>query len=109
MDPCLNPDGSQRFSTWVNSHKSQHLVSDPSSREFSEVWPGGRYNHYWFDMNRDWLLLVHPESRGRIKLFHEWHPNVLTDHHEMGTNSTFFFNLAYLLVITQIHLLKILF
>ena len=91
MDPCLNPDGSQRFSTWVNSHKSQHLVSDPSSREFSEVWPGGRYNHYWFDMNRDWLLLVHPESRGRIQLFHEWHPNVLTDHHEMGTNSTFFF------------------
>lgn len=91
LDPCLNPDGVQRFSTWVNSHKSQNLVSDPSSREFSEVWPGGRYNHYWFDMNRDWLLLVHPESRGRIKLFHEWHPNVLTDHHEMGTNSTFFF------------------
>lgn len=91
MDPCLNPDGAQRFSTWVNSHKSQNLVSDPSSREFSEVWPGGRYNHYWFDMNRDWLLLVQPESRGRIKLFHEWHPNVLTDHHEMGTNSTFFF------------------
>lgn len=91
MDPCLNPDGAQRFSTWVNSHKSKNLVSDPVSREFSETWPGGRYNHYWFDMNRDWLLLVHPESRGRIKLMHEWHPNVLTDHHEMGTNSTFFF------------------
>jgi hypothetical protein len=91
LDPCLNPDGAQRFSTWVNSHKSSHLVSDPSSREFSEVWPGGRYNHYWFDMNRDWLLLIHPESRGRVKLLHEWHPNVLTDHHEMGTNSTFFF------------------
>lgn len=91
MDPCLNPDGAQRFSTWVNSHKSKTLVSDPSSREFSETWPGGRYNHYWFDMNRDWLLLVNPESKGRIKLMHEWHPNVLTDHHEMGTNSTFFF------------------
>lgn len=91
LDPCLNPDGAQRFSTWVNSHKSTHLVSDPASREFSEVWPGGRFNHYWFDMNRDWLLLIHPESRGRVKLLHEWHPNILTDHHEMGTNSTFFF------------------
>ncbi|MBL0099808.1 MAG: zinc carboxypeptidase [Saprospiraceae bacterium] len=91
MDPCLNPDGVQRFSTWVNSHKSVHLVSDPVSREFSEVWPGGRFNHYWFDMNRDWLLLTQPESRGRVKLMHEWHPDVLTDHHEMGTNSTFFF------------------
>lgn len=92
LDPCLNPDGVQRFSTWVNSHKSQTLVSDPNSREFSEAWPGGRYNHYWFDMNRDWLLLVHPESRGRVSLLHQWHPNVLTDHHEMGTNSTFFFH-----------------
>lgn len=91
MDPCLNPDGAQRFATWVNSNKSKTLVSDPASREFSETWPGGRYNHYWFDMNRDWLLLVHPESRGRVKLLHEWHPNVLTDHHEMGTNATFFF------------------
>jgi hypothetical protein len=91
LDPCLNPDGVQRFSTWVNSHRGQNLITDPNSREYSEAWPGGRYNHYWFDMNRDWLLLVHPESRGRIATFHEWHPNVLTDHHEMGTNSTFFF------------------
>ncbi len=92
LDPCQNPDGVQRFSTWVNSHKSSHLVSDPQSREFSETWPGGRYNHYWFDMNRDWLLLVHPESRGRISMLHRWQPNVLTDHHEMGTNSTFYFH-----------------
>lgn len=91
LDPCLNPDGVQRFSTWVNSHKGINEVADPVSRELNEAWPGGRYNHYWFDMNRDWLPLVHPESRGRINTFHEWHPNVLTDHHEMGTNSTFFF------------------
>lgn len=91
IDPCLNPDGSQRFTTWVNSHKSKTLVSDPSSREFSEVWPGGRYNHYWFDLNRDWLLLVHPESRARIQLLQEWHPSVVGDYHEMGTNSTYFF------------------
>ena len=91
LDPCLNPDGATRFATWVNSHKHQTLVSDPADREFNEVWPGGRYNHYWFDMNRDWLPVVQPESRGRIRLFQEWRPNVLTDHHEMGTNSTFFF------------------
>jgi hypothetical protein len=91
LDPCLNPDGVQRFSTWVNSHKGINEVSDPVSRELNEAWPGGRFNHYWFDMNRDWLPAVHPESKGRIATFHEWHPNVLTDHHEMGTNSTFFF------------------
>jgi len=91
IDPCMNPDGYQRFSTWVNSHKHSHLVSDPSSRELNEHWPKGRTNHYWFDLNRDWLLLSHPESRGRVRNFNEWNPMVLTDHHEMGTNSTFFF------------------
>ncbi len=91
LDPCMNPDGFHRFSTWVNMHKSKNLVSDPNSREFDEVWPGGRTNHYWFDLNRDWLLVQHPESRGRIQLFQSWKPNLLTDHHEMGTNSTYFF------------------
>lgn len=91
LDPCYNPDGLNRFASWANTHKSKTLVSDPSSRELNEVWPRGRTNHYWFDLNRDWLLLTHPESQGRIKVFHEWRPNVLTDHHEMGTNSTFFF------------------
>ena len=91
LDPCYNPDGLHRFSSWVNMHKSKTLVSDPADREYNEVWPGGRTNHYWFDLNRDWLLLTHPESRGRIKTFHHWKPNILTDHHEMGTNSTFFF------------------
>ena len=91
LDPCMNPDGLQRFSTWVNSHQSSQLASDPVSREFHEAWPGGRTNHYWFDLNRDWLLVRHPESRARLTLFHEWKPNVLTDHHEMGSNSTYFF------------------
>ncbi len=91
LDPCYNPDGLHRFSTWVNMHKSKNLVSDPQSREFSEVWPGARTNHYWFDLNRDWLPVQHPESKGRLQVFHEWKPNVLTDHHEMGSNSTFFF------------------
>ncbi len=91
FDPSLNPDGLQRFSTWANTHRGKHLISDPVSREFNEAWPSGRTNHYWFDLNRDWLLLTHPESQGRIRTFHEWKPDILTDHHEMGTNSTFFF------------------
>lgn len=91
LDPCMNPDGLQRFASWVNSHQSQQLASDPVSREFHEAWPGGRTNHYWFDLNRDWLPAQHPESKARLALFHEWKPNVLTDHHEMGSNSTYFF------------------
>lgn len=91
LDPCFNPDGFHRFSTWANMHKNKHLTSDPQDREYDEEWPRGRTNHYWFDLNRDWLPIQHPESRGRIRVFHEWKPNILTDHHEMGSNSTFFF------------------
>ncbi|MGK2860298.1 MAG: M14 metallopeptidase family protein, partial [Chitinophagaceae bacterium] len=91
FDPSFNPDGLQRFSTWANQHRSKNLVSDSNSREFKEVWPGGRYNHYWFDLNRDWLPAVHVESQNRLKWFHRWKPNILTDHHEQGSNATFFF------------------
>lgn len=91
FDPSLNPDGLARFASWVNSHKGRNPVADNQTREHQEAWPNGRTNHYWFDLNRDWLLLVHPESRARIAQFHRWRPNVLTDHHEMGTDSTFFF------------------
>ena len=91
LDPSLNPDGLHRFSTWVNSHKSKNLVTDPNDREFNEAWPGGRFNHYWFDMNRDWLPVQLPESQARIRTFRKWMPNVLCDFHEMGTNSTYFF------------------
>lgn len=91
FDPSFNPDGLQRFSTWANQHKSKNLVSDPASREFNEVWPGGRFNHYWFDLNRDWLPAVHVESQNRLQWFHRWKPNILTDHHEQGSNASFFF------------------
>ena len=91
FDPSFNPDGLQRFAYWANTNRSQNLNPDPNDREYSEVWPGGRTNHYWFDMNRDWLPVQLPESRARIKTFHSWMPNILTDHHEMGTNSSFFF------------------
>jgi hypothetical protein len=91
LDPCFNPDGMQRFSSWVNTRRSQSLVPDPTHDEFNETWPSGRTNHYWFDLNRDWLVMQQPESEGRVRILQEWHPNVLTDHHEMGSNSTFFF------------------
>ncbi|MGB0981060.1 MAG: M14 family metallopeptidase [Winogradskyella sp.] len=91
FDPSYNPDGLQRFAYWANTNKNINLNPDPNDREYSEVWPGGRTNHYWFDMNRDWLPVQLPESRVRIASFHKWMPNILTDHHEMGTNSSFFF------------------
>ena len=91
LDPSLNPDGLNRFASWANTHKSKNLVDDPNSMELNQRWPSARTNHYWFDLNRDWMLVQHPESQGRINNFHKWKPNILTDHHEMGTNATFFF------------------
>jgi hypothetical protein len=91
MDPCINPDGYSRFTQWVNQFRSRTTITDPNSIELNEPWPGGRTNHYWTDLNRDWLLLQQPESRARLAKFYEWSPNILTDHHEMGSNATFFF------------------
>lgn len=91
LDPSLNPDGLSRFAQWANQHKGKNLNADPNNREHIQDWIRGRVNHYWFDLNRDWLLLQHPESRARIAEYHQWRPNVLTDHHEMGGHSTFFF------------------
>lgn len=91
LDPSLNPDGLSRFAQWANMHKGINRVADRNHREHQEAWPNGRTNHYWFDLNRDWLLLTHPESQARIAQFHSWRPHVLTDFHEMGTDSTYFF------------------
>lgn len=91
IDPAINPDGLNRFASWVNSNAGKHPVSDPQTRQHEQDWPEGRTNHYWFDLNRDWLPLVHPESRARIVEFHRWLPHVLTDHHEQGRFPGFFF------------------
>jgi hypothetical protein len=91
IDPALNPDGMQRHSTWVNMTRSLNNNPDINSWEFSEPWPGGRTNHYWFDLNRDYIMLQHPETVGRVASFYKWRPNINTDHHEMEANSTFFF------------------
>jgi len=91
IDPTINPDGRDRHTQWVSTYQGTPLVSDPQDAEHNEYWPGGRTNHYWFDLNRDWLLGIHPESRGKLNWYHQWYPNVVTDFHEMGTQSTFFF------------------
>lgn len=91
LDPAINPDGLNRFASWVNSHKSYNLNGDPNGAEYNEAWPRGRTNHYWFDLNRDWLPVQHPESRNRVRVFQAWLPNIHLDFHEMGSNSTFFF------------------
>ena len=91
IDPMLNPDGRDRFVNWVNGNRGAVSSSDGQDREHNQPWPSGRTNHYLFDMNRDWMPATQPESNGRIKLFHSWRPQFLLDAHEMGPNSTFFF------------------
>lgn len=91
IEPAQNPDGRDRHTNWVSMHQGNPAVSDPADREHNEVWPGGRGNHYWFDLNRDWLPLAHVESRNRMEFYHKWLPNVFIDFHEMGTNSTYYF------------------
>ncbi len=91
LDPTINPDGRDRHTNWVNNFRGNPLVADKDDIEHNEGWPRGRTNHYWFDLNRDLLLGVMPESNARLKWYHDWYPNVVTDFHEMGTNSTYFF------------------
>ncbi|PRX54132.1 M14 family zinc carboxypeptidase [Flagellimonas meridianipacifica] len=91
VDPTINPDGRDRHTQWANMYQGNPLVADPQDAEHNEYWPRGRTNHYWFDLNRDWYLGIHPESRGKLTWYHQWYPNVVTDFHEMGTQSTYFF------------------
>jgi len=91
IDPSLNPDGMGRFAAWATSHRGNTIVTDENHLEHNQSWPSGRGNHYWFDLNRDWLLLQHPESRNRVNMLNHWRPHVVTDHHEMGKDGTYFF------------------
>lgn len=91
IDPALNPDGRDRAANWHNSYKSFPAVADPADKEHNEQWPAGRTNHYFTDLNRDWLSAAQVESRNRLAFFHQWYPNVHIDFHEMGTNSTYYF------------------
>jgi hypothetical protein len=91
IDPTINPDGYDRFVNDVNSMRGIIDTIDANDASHQQATPDGRTNHYWFDLNRDWLLLSQVESKARIKQFHKWQPHVLDDHHEMGSESSFFF------------------
>lgn len=92
IDAVRNPDGQERFASWVNSNVSVNTYNtSPYDREHTEGWLRGRGNHYWFDLNRDWVNIVHVESKARVAHYQDWLPHAQADHHEMGTNSTFFF------------------
>ena len=90
IDPMINPDGRDRYVFWYKSAKSNVLNTDAADYEHDEIWPGGRTNHYWFDLNRDWTWLVHPESQGRVDAYQQWLPQVHLDLHEQGFNSNYF-------------------
>ncbi len=90
IDPTINPDGRDRYVNWYRSVQSHVLNQNAGDLEHAEPWPGGRTNHYWFDLNRDWVWLVHPESRGRLAAYQEWLPQIHVDYHEQGYNSNYF-------------------
>ena len=91
LDPCLNPDGRERYVEWFRSVVGEHPNPDPNSAEHLEPWPGGRVNHYYFDLNRDWVWQTQAESRQRLPLFLAYRPQVHVDFHEMGYNESYFF------------------
>lgn len=104
IDPCINPDGRDRYVNWFNSVVGKNTNPLSISREHREPWPGGRSNHYNFDLNRDWAWQTQVESRQRIKLYNEWMPQIHVDYHEQGMNQPYYFAPAaqpYHDVITQ--------
>ncbi len=91
IDPMINPDGRNRFTQWVNANRGRMATADLADREHNEPWPGGRTNHYWFDMNRDLVPAALKETSHRLSFYHSWRPQLVTDHHEQGSGATFFF------------------
>jgi len=91
VDPLQNPDGRARFLATNGLARAATADPEPAAAEHDEGWPGGRSNHYLFDMNRDWFAQTQPETRGRLRVFLEWYPHVAVDLHEMGGDSTYYF------------------
>ena len=91
IDPCLNPDGRDRYVNWFTQMVGKNADANPNSREHSEPWPGGRVNHYNFDLNRDWAWQTQIETQGRIKKYNEWMPQIHCDYHEQGINNPYYF------------------
>ncbi len=104
IDPCLNPDGRDRYANFYNQYGNLPANGDPQAREHREPWPGGRTNHYLFDLNRDWAWLTQTESQARLAAYHQWMPHIHVDFHEQGYNNPYYFAPAaepYHEVITQ--------
>ena len=91
IDPCINPDGRDRYVNWYNQHKNSPNNIDPNSKEHHEGWWNGRSNHYMFDLNRDWAWLTQVESQNRMKVYNQWLPHVHVDFHEQGVDSPYYF------------------
>lgn len=91
LDPCINPDGRDRYANFYNQYGNVIPNSNSDAKEHREPWPGGRPNHYLFDLNRDWAWLTQKESKQRIKIYNEWFPHVHVDFHEQGVNSPYYF------------------
>ena len=91
MDPCLNPDGRDRYVNWYNTMVGKSFNPSPESREHREPWPGGRSNHYNFDLNRDWAWQTQVETQSRLALYNQWLPQVHVDFHEQGYNQPYYF------------------
>ena len=91
LDPCINPDGRDRYVNGYNNAVGDAYNADPFAREHMEPWPAGRSNHYNFDLNRDWAWQTQVESKQRIALYQKWYPQVVVDFHEQGYNQPYFF------------------
>jgi Zinc carboxypeptidase len=91
MDPCINPDGRDRYANFNNIYANTTPNPNGDAAEHREPWPGGRANHYWFDLNRDWAWLQQVESQSRLKIYNQWMPHVHVDFHEQGYNSPYYF------------------
>lgn len=91
VDPCINPDGRDRYVNWYNETKNTPNNVDPNSKEHHEGWLSGRANHYMFDLNRDWAWLTQVESQQRLKFFNKWLPHVHVDFHEQGVDDPYYF------------------
>lgn len=91
IDPCINPDGRDRYANFFNQYGNTPANPDPQAREHREPWPGGRPNHYLYDLNRDWAWLTQQESAARIKVYNQWLPQVHVDFHEQGYNNPYYF------------------
>lgn len=91
LDPAVNPDGRDRYVHWYGQAKGAAPNANPESREHWEPWPGGRFNHYLFDLNRDWAWATQPETRARLATWEYWSAQVHVDFHEMSYTSSYFF------------------